>query len=782
MRMLRATFCWELAIMALIAAEPRAIAQSLADKEIAEVRVEGNRLRTTEQILAKMETKAGRRYNVDTAQKDVSRLLDQGWFPPYGVSLFTQERLDGRITVIVVVRELPKTIQKITYRGADHFGAEEIEKLTGLKKGDPMSKERTQSARNALIRAYQEKSRLWADVKIVKGEQFTDDEVIFDVSEGPSVKVGSVKFEFFGPTSGDITTGRLRTKLQSSKAILGLIGGDFNPIQLDMDVVALTEYYRNLGYLFARVQRELIWSENHRSVTIVFHVEEGARYKIGKVQIDGNKTNKEIELLGYTDLREGDYYDKFIIQNDIKRLRDFYGFKGRPVTVRESYHYVGEGEVNVHYQIEEKEPQRVKEVLIYNNGVTKDSVIRRQVGIYPGQILSFPDLLQAQNNLSRLGIFEEDPAKGIKPTVEVENPDVDEPFKTILVRVTEKPTGSFMIGAGVTSDAGLTGSVVINERNFDITRWPTSFDDILEGRAWRGAGQEFRIEAVPGTTFQRYTVSFREPYLFDSRYSFGASGYYFERAYNEYTEARIGGRFTWGRRLDQNWSINFTERVEQVEVSNIPYGAPPAITDYQGWSNVFGQRLNLTYDARDNVLRPTSGEIADVGAEYVLGNYQFPILTAEATKYWTTFQRKDGSGKQVVAFRSQVSWEGDNAPVFERFYAGGFRSMRGFAFRGVGPYENGFNVGGNFMWLNSLEYQIPVLANDNLYFVSFIDSGTVEQSVEIRDYRVTAGLGMRIAIPQLLGPVPLALDFGIPIVKGPYDNKQLFSFWLGFFN
>lgn len=100
----------------------------------------------------------------------------------------------------------------------------------------------------------------------------------------------------------------------------------------------------------------------------------------------------------------------------------------------------------------------------------------------------------------------------------------------------------------------------------------------------------------------------------------------------------------------------------------------------------------------------------------------------------------------------------------------------------MGPYIDGFNVGGTFAWMNSLEYQIPVMANDNLYFVAFIDSGTVERSVEIKDYRVSAGVGVRIAVPQLLGPVPLALDFGFPINQGPGDHKQLFSFWLGFFN
>jgi len=63
------------------------------------------------------------------------------------------------------------------------------------------------------------------------------------------------------------------------------------------------------------------------------------------------------------------------------------------------------------------------------------------------------------------------------------------------------------------------------------------------------------------------------------------------------------------------------------------------------------------------------------------------------------------------------------------------------------------------MWLNSLEYQIPVVASDKFYLVSFIDSGTVERKVEIKDYRVTAGVGMRIVVP-MLGPVPIALDFG----------------------
>ena len=107
--------------------------------------------------------------------------------------------------------------------------------------------------------------------------------------------------------------------------------------------------------------------------------------------------------------------------------------------------------------------------------------------------------------------------------------------------------------------------------------------------------------------------------------------------------------------------------------------------------------------------------------------------------------------------------------------------MRGFQFRGVGPHFADLNTGGDFAFLNSIEYQIPVVPSDSLYVVGFIDSGTVSQNISLKDYRVTAGVGLRISMPQLLGPVPLALDFGFPLNQAPGDKKQVFSFWVGMF-
>src|SRR5207249_916885 len=132
-----------------------------------------------------------------------------------------------------------------------------------------------------------------------------------------------------------------------------------------------------------------------------------------------------------------------------------------------------------------------------------------------------------------------------------------------------------------------------NERNFDITRFPTSFADILEGRAFRGAGQELRLEAVPGTQLQRYTITFREPFLFDRPYSLTTSGYYYSRIFNEYTENRVGGRINVGHQLSKNWTITGGVRLEDVRVSNVVPFAPPDYLNAVGDNTVIGPRIGL---------------------------------------------------------------------------------------------------------------------------------------------------------------------------------------------
>lgn len=763
------------ALVILLGGAAGANAQSASPegKIIAEVQPRNNKSTPTGRIQSEVKTRAGQPYSQATITADVARLMGTRLFST--VTPFYQITADDKVVVYFDVQEFPNVIQEIRYEGAKHLKDDELDSITGLRRGVPLNPIANQLGRQAILRKLQEQGRMWSSVDLVEGDKPGDKRIVYRITEGRIVKVAGVEFTGNKFVSGE----RLRTQITTTRSMIG-IGGDYNPAQTEFDRIKLEEYYRTFGYQDVQVVHELIYPDE-KSVKIVFHISEGPQYRVSSVQFNGPKEFSQERVASVVKLKPGDKYDKNVTQADLKNIRNLYGNTGRMVTPREEVFQTGPGEVSVQYTVQERPPWTVGQIIIVGNDVTRDNVIRRQIPLYPGQVLTIPDMQLAEANLARLGIFEANAETGVRPTVSVLDPDSDNPCKDILVQVQESPTGSFLLGVGVNSDAGLSGSIVLNERNFDITRVPLSMDELLSGRAFRGAGQEFRLEAVPGTQFQRYTASFREPSLFDSPYSLGTSGYFFQRAYTEYSEQRLGGRGVIGRKIGPLWSTNFAVRAENVDVYNVPFYFPPDITRYNGSHFQVGLRGSLTRDSRDSYLRPTEGSQLEMGYEQVFGSYTFPLFSIEGSKYYTTYQRPDGSGRHVLAFRSQTMFAGSNTPVYERFYAGGFRSLRGFAFRGVGPFEEGLNVGGTFAFLNSLEYQIPVLASDKLYFVSFCDTGTVERKAEILDYRVAVGVGARIQVP-MFGPVPIALDFGIPIVKGPQDKEQVFSFWLGFFN
>src|SRR5262249_11846867 len=81
---------------------------------------------------------------------------------------------------------------------------------------------------------------------------------------------------------------------------------------------------------------------------------------------------------------------------------------------------------------------------------------------------------------------------------------------------------------------------------------------------------------------------------------------------------------------------------------------------------------------------------------------------------------------------------------------------------------------------NSLEYQVPIRADDNTFLMGFVDSGTVARKSNQIDYRAAVGFGLRVVVPAL-GPVPAALDFGFPLTRSRQDNEQMFNFWMGYF-
>ncbi len=368
-------------------------------------------------------------------------------------------------------------------------------------------------------------------------------------------------------------------------------------------------------------------------------------------------------------------------------------------------------------------------------------------------------------------------------------PDID-PTRINPLKVTTEDTmtGRIMFGVGVNSDAGVVGQVLLEEQNFDWTRWPSSWQDIQDGTAFRGAGERFRIEAVPGTEVQRYAISFEEPYVFGSQVQMGLSGFYYERIYNEYTEQRLGGQISFGYALTPDLAVRATYRGQNINIIN------PIDPNFPDLKAVTGRNLALhgfgvsvTEDKRDNAFLATEGYMIQASFEQVLGSYDYPRAELDVRKYFTLYQRPDLSGRHVLTLSAKADITGDDTPIYDRYYAGGFSSLRGFQFRGVGPHvydayaATDIFYGGDFQLLASAEYMFPITADDMLRGVVFCDSGTVEPTINNwnNNYRVAPGFGLRISVPAM-GPAPIALDFAFPVAWQSGDKFEIFSFFVGF--
>ena len=139
----------------------------------------------------------------------------------------------------------------------------------------------------------------------------------------------------------------------------------------------------------------------------------------------------------------------------------------------------------------------------------------------------------------------------------------------------------------------------------------------------------------------------------------------------------------------------------------------------------------------------------------------------------------DGEGSHILSLGLQAAWTGSDTPVYERYFAGGFQSVRGFSYRGISPIDHRARIGGQFMFLGGAEYLIPITANGSLGAVGFTDFGTIQESnASLSNIRLTAGFGLRVTVP-MMGPAPIALDFGFPLMKDPTDLTQVFQFTMG---
>ena len=762
---------------------------ALRGRTVERVRVLGNTTVPTASILNLIRTREGDPYDPETVEEDYQRIYRE-LRKFSNVTARAEPTASGGVVVVFEVEE-QKQVNSISFRGNARIDDVTLRNAIELRTGESIDTFRLRLAEGALESLYSNRGFPFARARVLPGPLSDRGDVVFEVVEGPNVRVRNVDFR--GAKSFDEAT--LKNRIGTKPWFFILRPGRFDPEQIEQDVAALRRFYESKGYFDVRVGRKLVWSPDNSEVQVEFLVDEGPRYTIRRIVFEGSTRVGEGELRKAMKLRAGMPYDAERVERarrEIIKAYSPFGYIYQPgsyvpgtsdpdylyITDRRTYH-PEPGQIDLVYAIHEGKPFRVGQIRVRGNYKTKDNVILRTLRFAPGELFDAAEMRDAEARLRALGQGKTFEAVNVTPI------GSDPNYRDILVEVVEGKTAQFGVTFGINSNGGLGGGISYQQMNFDIGNPPENLTQLFSDRSFTGAGQRFGVSFEPGTIATNATIDFWEPFLFDQPYGFGVQGQLRDRKRENYDDRRAGGRVRLERRFGHDWTVGGSLRGEDVRIDNIddPAERPPEVVLSEGHSTLTSVSLDLRRDTRNPGPFSYEGSLATARAEFygaLGGDFHFQKFEASWDSYYTL--REDlAERRTVLALSANVGYISGESVFFERFYGGGLGSVRGFSFRGISPRAGSDEdpVGGDFALTGTAEISFPIVG-DNLRGVVFADAGTVERELEFGTIRSGVGAGFRVTLPLLGNPFPVAVDFAYPVSRDREDDTQIISFSFGF--
>jgi len=738
-------------------------------------------------ILSNMRTTVGQVYSAAAVEEDVRNLYATGFFTNLRIQ---DEPLGDGVKVNVVVQPKP-LVKEIVIKGASRIKETRVKKEIKSKVGEPLSEQQISSDADKVKDLYLGKgyNQVQVSYKIDTNSEFGRSVVTFIISEGDRAYVTGV--DFVG--NQHLTTKELCKIMKTRKKNLFSFinkSGLFKEDDFRQDLDNLRTYYNSKGYIDMAVKDVKYVYPKQGEMQVTITVFEGIQYTVGKIDFTGNTIFSKQDLRNYRNyavvrMDEGKVYspraftpDKKepneelpTLENDLKRIRDLYGTRGyidMQVTPERQAN-VQSGKIDILYHIVENSQSYLEQIIIQGNNRTKDKVIRRELAVKPGEIYDSVRADQSKKRLENLGYFEK---------VDISPQDTTVPNrKNMVVTVEEKRTGSVTFGAGFSSVDSLLGFVEINQGNFDLFNFPY----------FTGAGEKFRVRIQYGLERQDFEVSFKEPWFLEQRISLGYDLFYHNATYlsNYYNERNFGASVSLARAFGPFWSGSITYTLQDYELYNFASNSSPQLLREQGYRTDSSITLGMNYDTRDSVLLSRRGMHADFSAEFaggpLLGQTNIYKFQADAQKY---ILLPYDCILTIAGATGVANYYGSSqeVPLFDRFFIGGSRSVRGFGNRDIGPVDsNNEPLGGDTMAYTNLELTFPIIDrvrgaifND----MGFLDGRAFHYTDAWPELNMAAGVGLRLNLP--IGP--LRLDYGIPYKDQGYNhsNTGKFSFDVGY--
>jgi outer membrane protein insertion porin family len=780
----------------------------------------GNRRVGRDDVLSYLREKPGHLFKVENLTGDVHAMWDSGFFEDVQVDLTTN---DKGVVLRFIVRERPN-IKEIAYEGNDELDNDKLNEAVEIKPNTILSVPAVRRSVQKIKDAYSEKGYFLADVDYSIQPQRENEVIVkFKIVEHKPVTVRRITF--IG--NEHVSDGEIRDTMQTGNGGFFAFGsgGSYRQDVFERDVLMLSAMYYDKGYLSVQIGTpRVMLTPDREGIDIALTIHEGPRYKIRQLRIyERDNEGKEVEPLGgrralrlMIHEQSGDFFNRAELIKELQAVRTLYrdaGFanvEAEPETELDPIHE----QVDIVVPIRRGPPVHIERIQVKGNTKTRDKVIRREVVIEEGQLFSETGMEMSKRRITALGYFER---------VDFSTEQGSSPDKIVInIEVTEKPTGTFQVGAGFSSIESFIATAQVQQANLF------------------GNGQSLALQAQVSALRQLVTLRFFEPYFLDSLWNMSAELYDTLYVFPDFARRSVGGSLTFGYALINPWlRLSLTSTVEQDSVDTSPsssstlFGATPgfvSIFQQLPLANLFNSgrvvsfRPTITYDTRDNRLFPTSGIFLQLSSELsanALGS-QFNYIRNHFTGRFY-YPLGGGNGMPgsgfVLKLNTDVglitSPDPQGVPIFQRYFLGGILDVRGFYLRSIGPrlpltsgldpnsapISNGANIGGNLDAYENFELEFPIIDKVGIRGVVFFDAGNAwnledqfckttpapqfDQVVRpcfsfpnsLGLLRTSTGFGIRWFSP--LGP--LRFEWGFPLSPLPYENHSDFEFTIGNF-
>jgi outer membrane protein insertion porin family len=717
----------------------------------------------SEQIVrANVQMREGAVFDETVVDRDVRNLYRTGLFELIEVK---KEQV-GFDKVNLVVEVTPKfRVLSVELDGNRALKRKRLLKEVLTKPNSSLDERQIKADSEKLFEFYQKKGYSQAEVNYsIERDRTTGfGRVIFRIREGLKTKIKDIVFE------GDLSVSqrKLRGTFDETRRhwfFSWLTGkGRLQDDKFEEDLDKLRDFYRERGYLDVEVTRSKVRFEYPQPGRLVVYipVEEGRRYKLGRMGFVGNKLFPSRFLSLALNERPGNWFTPSKLDKDLESLEEFYGKGGyldtRVRLVRKPN--LETGAIDVDFEITEGEKVTLESIKIEGNDKTKSVVILRELVLAPGEVFDSVRMKISKLRLENTRFFED-----INLTPEETNVPGR---RNLKIKLTEGRTGNLTFGAGYSSLEKAVFYAEVSQGNFDILNRRSFF---------QGDGQKFRLRFQIGSQSSEISLNFEEPWLFEKQL---AVGFELHRTSSDYTssyyeQVSTGGSVYARRRLFELFEGNLSYGLENIDFQDIA----TADSELYWWLESHTTSkvgFTLLRDTRDKMVNTTRGNRLEVITEVAGGPFgadrDFYRIEARAAQFVPLFKAQE----QVLAILlragtiEKYGQTSDRQLLPYNFALGGPTTLRGFEYREVGPKTAGGEpIGGKSYGFLSLEYSLDIVSPVRI--AAFYDAGFVNRGAydfNPSQYNDNFGFGIRMLV---MGS-PMSLDYGIPITGDKFNKK-----------